>query len=89
MMTLNSDTILFRLDNLLDNLNTYKGNEKELFSIIKVLEELNKEKKRIQKISPVNLPKLDIEKILLSIQQKITNSKDSRLSQILRRNGHT
>ncbi|MCE8163344.1 MAG: hypothetical protein I3273_03355 [Candidatus Moeniiplasma glomeromycotorum] len=88
MMTLNSDTILFRLDNLLDNLNTYKGNEKELFSIIKVLEELNKEKKRIQKTPSVNLPKLEIEKILLNVHQKITNLKDPRLNQILRRNGY-
>ena len=75
--------------NLLSNLNTYKGSEKELFLIIKVLEELNKEKKRIQKIPSVNLPKLEIEKILANIQQKITDLKDPRLSQILRRNGQT
>ncbi|KLL02436.1 MAG: DNA polymerase III, alpha subunit PolC-type [Mycoplasmataceae bacterium RC_NB112A] len=87
LMTLDADTILFRLENLLNNLNTYKGNEKELFSLIKVLEELNKEKKRIQKIQTVNLPKLEIEKVLLDIQQKINNLKDTRLSQTLRRNG--
>jgi hypothetical protein len=49
-MTLNPDAITFRLDNLVGSLSSYKSSEKELLSIIKVLEELNKEKKRLQKI---------------------------------------
>src|SRR6185369_11996447 len=49
LMTLDPATIKLRLDNLLSNLANYKSNEKELLSIIKVFEELNKEKKRLQK----------------------------------------
>ena len=50
LMTLDPEAIAFRLENLLNNLTSYKNSEKELFSIIKVLEELNKEKKRLQKV---------------------------------------
>jgi hypothetical protein len=48
-MTLDLEIINFRLENLLNSISVYKSSEKELFSIIKVFEELNKEKKRMQK----------------------------------------
>jgi hypothetical protein len=50
-MTLDPAAITFRLESLFDSLSTYKSSEKELFSIIKVLDDLNKEKKRLQKIT--------------------------------------
>lgn len=50
-MTLDTAAITFRLENLLNSLANYKNSEKELLSIIKVFEELNKEKKRTHKIT--------------------------------------
>ncbi|RHZ35175.1 hypothetical protein [endosymbiont GvMRE of Glomus versiforme] len=93
LMTLDSDVITFRLDNLLSTLANYKNSEKELLSIIKVFEELNKEKKRIQRItkgkavSQSVLEKMNIEKVLESIQEKINNSGDKKLIDSLRKNG--
>src|SRR4051812_13293274 len=85
LMTLDPAAIIFRLENLLSSLNVYKSSEKELLSIIKVLEELNKEKKRLQKItdevkiSRESWEKMDIEKALQTVREKITNSGDQKL----------
>jgi len=96
LMTLNKNAINFRLSNLLNSSTTsnYKNNERELLSIIKVLEELNKEKKRAQKMSEekstlqVILRKIDIEEILGNIQKEINNSADKeRLKESLKKNG--
>jgi len=92
-MTLEPVAITFRLDNLVRNLNNYKNSEKELLSIIKVFEELNKEKRRMEKttkgkkISGGALEKMNIDKILESIQEKINNSGDKNLIDNLRKNG--
>ena len=94
-MTLNPEAITFRLESLLSNLANYKNSEKELLSIIKVFEELNKEKKRMQKVvagkgnSEAIWKKMDIEKILISIQKKINESGDKKLIESLRKNGKT
>ena len=93
LMTLNPDAINFRLDNLVNSLASYKSSEKELLSIIKVLEELNKEKKRLQKIveeekmSRENWEKMDFEKVLEDIRKKINDSGDKKLIENLRKNG--
>ena len=92
LMTLDKSAINFRLMNLLNSSTTssYKNNEKELLSIIKVLEELNKEKKRIQRINSLQntLGKIDVEEILGSIQKEINNSADKeRLKDSLKKNG--
>ena len=95
LMTLNPETINFRLEGLLDNPLNYKNNEKELLSIIKVFEELNKEKRRLEKtvkskeFSGSALEKMDIDKILTSIREKINNSEDKKLIESLRKNGKT
>ena len=79
-MTLDPTAFTFRLDNLLGSLNNYKNSEKELLSIIKVFEELNKEKRRMEKLvkgqknSENALVKMDINKILEGVQEKINNS---------------
>jgi hypothetical protein len=91
-MTLDKSAINFRLMNLLNSSTTssYKNNEKELLSIIKVLEELNKEKKRIQRTnsSQNTLGKIDVEEILEDIQKEINNSADKeRLKDSLKKNG--
>ena len=91
-MTLDKSAINFRLMNLLNSSTTssYKNNEKELLSIIKVLEELNKEKKRIQRTNFLQntLGKIDVEEILGSIQKEINNSGDKeRLKDSLKKNG--
>jgi len=92
-MTLDSAAVTFRLEDLLSNLTVYKNSEKELFSVIKVLEELNKERKRMQKTVEGRknfrgvLEKIDIEKILENIQEKINISGDKRLVESLRKNG--
>jgi hypothetical protein len=94
-MTLDPTTITFRLDSLLGSLANYKNSEKELLSIIKVFEELNKEKRRMeklsksQKISGSALEKMDIDKILANIQEKINNSGDKKLVDSFRKNGKT
>jgi len=94
-MTLNPETINFRLEGLLDNPLNYKNNEKELLSIIKVFEELSKEKKRLEKtakskeFSGSALEKMNIDKILTSIREKINNSEDKKLIESLRKNGKT
>jgi len=94
-MTLNPETINFRLEGLLANPLNYKNNEKELLSIIKVFEELNKEKRRLEKtvknkdFSGSALEKMNIDKILASIQEKINNSGDEGLIKSLRKNGKT
>ena len=94
-MTLNPETINFRLEGLLDNPLNYKNNEKELLSIIKVFEELSKEKRRMErttkgkKISGSALEKMNIDKILESIRGKINNSGDEKLVESLRENGKT
>ncbi|CAI2162203.1 12441_t:CDS:2 [Funneliformis geosporum] len=80
LMTLDLETINFRLENLLSNISVYKSNEKELFSIIKVFEELNKEGKRMQKTIGKNKSfweaweRMNIEKVLAKIYEKINNS---------------
>jgi len=95
LMTLDPAVISFRLDNLLGSLTNYKNSEKELLSIIKVFEELNKEKRRMeklvkgQKISENALEKMDIDQILVSTQEKINNSGDKKLIESLRKNGKT
>jgi len=94
-MTLKPETINFRLEGLLDNPLNYKNNEKELLSIIKVFEELSKEKRRMErtakgkKISGSALEKMNIDKILESIREKINNSEDKNLIESLRKNGKT
>ena len=94
-MTLNPETINFRLEGLLDNPLNYKNNEKELLSIIKVFEELSKEKRRMErttkgkKIPGSALEKMNIDKILESIREKINNSGDKNLIESLRKNGKT
>jgi hypothetical protein len=94
-MTLNPTAINFRLDNLINSLTSYKSSEKELLSIIKVLEELNKEKKRLQKVveeekmSRENWEKMDFEKVLEDIRKKINDSGDKKLIETLRRNGRS
>ena len=94
-MTLDPAAITFRLDGLLGSLTNYKNSEKELLSIIKVFEELNKEKRRLEKtvkgkkILGSALEKMDIDKILESIQEKINNSEDKNLIENLRKNGRT
>ncbi|CAG8687736.1 6002_t:CDS:2 [Cetraspora pellucida] len=88
-MTLDPVAITFRLDGLLGSLSSYKNSEKELLSIIKVFEELNKEKKRMEKtardpkISGGILAKMDIDNILANIQEKINNSGDKKLIEIV------
>jgi len=92
-MTLNPETINFRLEGLLTNPLNYKNSEKELLSIIKVFEELNKEKRRLErttkgkKISGSALEKMNIDKILETIQEKINNSGDEELKKNLHKNG--
>jgi hypothetical protein len=81
-MTLDPETITFRLDSLMTSSN--KNSEKELLSIIKVFEELNKEKKRLEKSknnqsSKSALEKMDIDKILTDIQTKIKGSDNEEL----------
>src|SRR6185437_7068354 len=94
-MSLNPTAIAFRLDNLLGSLTNYKNSEKELLSIIKVFEELNKEKRRMEKLakgqktSENSLEKMDIDKILASTQEKINNSGDKKLIESLQKNGKT
>jgi len=91
LMTLNPEAITFRLDSLLNSLTSYKSSEKELFSIIKVLEELNKEKKKLQKLvveekfSQENWKEMDIDKILQDIQKKIENYDNKKLIDNLRK----
>ena len=94
-MTLDPTAITFRLDNLLGSLNNYKNSEKELLSIIKVFEELNKEKRRMgkltkgQKDSENALEKMDLDKILAEVQKKVNDSGDKKLIDSLRKNGKT
>jgi ribonuclease HI len=97
-MTLNKDAVNFRLNSLLNSstASSYKNNERELLSIIKALEELNKENKRSQKNSKEKNPlqeilrKIDIEEILRNIQKEINNSADKeRLKNSLKKNGRT
>jgi len=93
LMTLDSVAITFRLDGLLGNLTNYKNSEKELLSIIKVFEELNKEKRRLErttkgkKIPGSALEKMNIDKILETIQEKISSSGDEELKKNLHKNG--
>jgi transcriptional regulator NrdR family protein len=79
-MTLDPEAITFRLDSLMNSSN--KNSEKELLSIIKVFEELNKEKKRLEKSNSNQkntLEKMNIDKILVDIQNKIKNSGNEEL----------
>jgi DNA polymerase III alpha subunit (gram-positive type) len=82
LMTLDAETLTFRLENLLSNLSSYKSNEKELLSIIKVLEELSKEGKK----GLINKKMAKIEVVLKNIKQKITISNE-KLKESLRKNG--
>jgi DNA polymerase III alpha subunit (gram-positive type) len=80
LMTLDPEAITFRLDSLMNSSN--KNSEKELLSIIKVFEELNKEKKRLEKSNSNQknaLEKMNIDKILVDIQNKIKNSGNEEL----------
>lgn len=80
LMTLDPEAITFRLDSLMTSSN--KNSEKELLSIIKVFEELNKEKKRLEKSNSNQknaLEKMNIDKILADIQSKIKNSGNEEL----------
>jgi hypothetical protein len=86
-MNLNPEAISFRLDNLLENISLYKNYQKDLFSIIKVLEELNKEIKKNKKMFPSFDDRLDIEKSILQIKQKISLSPDSKFREAFRKNG--
>lgn len=95
LMTLDPAAIIFRLENLLGSLTNYKNSEKELLSIVKVLKELDKEKKRLQKIieeekfSRENWQKTDLEKILQDIQEKVTAIGDQKLITNFRKNGQS
>jgi len=82
-MTLNSSAITFRLENLLKNPYNYKNNEKELLSTIKVLEELEKERKR----SVISRKSSNIAEVLENIKQKIAQSTTRSLQENLRKNG--
>jgi hypothetical protein len=82
-MTLNPEAITFRLESLLDNPLNYKNNEKELLSIIKVLEELEKERKKGSERTKMT----DISTLLENIKQKINNSPNEKLRESLRKNG--
>ncbi|WNE40946.1 MAG: DNA polymerase III PolC-type [Mycoplasmataceae bacterium] len=80
LMTLDPKAITFRLDNLMTSSN--KNSEKELLSIIKVFEELNKEKKRLEKSKSNQkniLEKMNIDQILADIQNKIKKSGNEEL----------
>jgi hypothetical protein len=94
-MTLDPAAIAFRLDNLLATLANYKNSEKELLSIIKVFEELNKEKRRMEKtlngkkFPGSALEKMNIDKVLESVQEKINNSGDKKLIDSVWKNGRT
>ena len=94
-MTLDPVAIAFRLDSLLGSLANYKNSEKELLSIVKVFEELNKEKRRLEKtvkgkkILGSALGRMNIDQILESIQEKINNLGDEKLIESLRKNGKT
>jgi DNA polymerase III alpha subunit (gram-positive type) len=83
LMTLNSAAITFRLENLLKNPYNYKNNEKELLSTIKVLEELEKERKR----SVISRKSSNIAEVLENIKQKIAQSTTRSLQDNLRKNG--
>ena len=95
LMTLDLKIINFRLENLLNGVSVYKSSEKELFSIIKVFEELNKEKKRMQKTIGEKKSfweaweRMNIEKVLTTIQEKINDSGNKNLIENLRKNGKT
>lgn len=82
-MTLNSAAITFRLENLLKNPYNYKNNEKELLSTIKVLEELEKERKR----STISRKSSNITEVLENIKEKIAQSTNQNLQDNLRKNG--
>lgn len=83
LMTLEPATITFRLDNLLSNPFNYKNNEKELLSIIKVLEELEKETKKISGTKKT----VNITMVLKDIKEKIINSPQEKLAENFRKNG--
>jgi hypothetical protein len=83
-MTLDPIAITFRLSGLLDSLDNYKNSEKELLSIIKVFKELNKEKTGIKDSDA--LKKMNIDKILISVQEKINNSGNKKLIENLQKN---
>jgi len=95
LMTLDPAAIAFRLDNLLATLANYKNSEKELLSIIKVFEELNKEKRRMEKtlngkkFPGSALEKMDIDKVLENVQEKINNSGNKKLIDSVWKNGRT
>ncbi|CAG8834971.1 12302_t:CDS:2, partial [Racocetra persica] len=92
LMTLDPVAITFRLDSLLGSLSSYKNSEKELLSIIKVFEELNKEKKRMEKTTRDlksfggTWNRMDITKILADVQEKINTSGDKKFVENLRKN---
>ncbi|CAG8756401.1 26235_t:CDS:2 [Racocetra persica] len=85
LMTLDPAAIIFRLESLLENPLNYKNNEKELLSIIRVLEELAKEKKRNSGQRKI----VDLTTICENIKQKINNSSNEKLRENLRKNGKT
>jgi DNA polymerase III alpha subunit (gram-positive type) len=83
LMTLDPAAIIFRLESLLNTLNNYKNSEKELLSIIKVLEELEKEKKKI----PTEKKITNIGGVLTNIKEKVNNSTNEKLRESLKKNG--
>ncbi|CFW93026.1 DNA polymerase III PolC [endosymbiont DhMRE of Dentiscutata heterogama] len=95
LMTLDPVAITFRLNSLLGSLSSYKNSEKELLSIIKVFEELNKEKKRMEKTTRDlksfgdTWNRMDITKILADVQEKINTSGGKKFVENLRKNGRT
>jgi hypothetical protein len=90
-MNLNPDTITFRINELLNNVSTYKNYQKDLVSIIKVLGEFNKEIKKVQKkkdsegdsFSSEKLKKMNLEKVLNDFEEKIKEAKNDNLKSLL------
>lgn len=73
LMTLDSKAINFHLEQLL--VGTKKNDIKELISIIRVLEEIKKEKKRKTREETTNVwQKIDVEQILENIYKKINQT---------------
>lgn len=87
LMSLNYSIINFRLEKLLEEVENYKNNAKELLSIMIVLRELEKiRKKNLEKNIQLILEKLNLEKILKNIRIKIFNSGNKSLIKNLEKN---
>lgn len=97
LMTFDSQAITFRLEGLLKTLNTAKNSEKELLSIIKVLEQLNKDKNEVLKKlltekgteqKTQHLENIKVEEILTNLKNillgGLENKEEKELNSIIR-----